>query len=332
MNNQVKSVVSNFIKCVQQQQPQSKIDEILDKNSPNFFKSLSQDVDQSEETFKDESISSQLFNIFQSQFIQQNQTWIGFTFDLILIAYNNKKRVYMQLFVKSLIPVLMSIYIIKYYEEFSLKEKSQEGQKIDINLFAGLLIKIYNFEIENAKKLNQAQDLNSFKELTSFHDKYQKTLQETSEQQQQLKEIQYNEITAINPQQHLILCEVLIRIFCQDLNYYFSYVIPTYLRMIFVVTGVPLNVLDLKPDTQIQNFKINQAQIFIVRITPPAIQDIISSIYNILISHKNLSKQANQCLDLLLQKTSNESQFKLADMCQAVIELTRDEYEDIYDI
>ncbi|KAL4490849.1 hypothetical protein ABPG72_008585, partial [Tetrahymena utriculariae] len=298
MNNQVRSVVVNFIKFIQQQQPKQKIDDIIEKDSPNFFKSLSQDIDQSEETFKDETISSQLFNIFQNYFILQNQTWIGFTFDLILIAYDNKKRVFMQLFVKSLIPVIMSIYIIKYYEEFSIKEKSQDGQKIDINLVVGLLIKIYNFEIENAKKLNQAQDLNSFKELTSFHEKYQKTLQETSEQQQQLKEIQYNEITAINPQQHLILCEVLIRIFCQDLNYYFSYVIPTYLRMIFVITGVPLNVLDLKLDTQIQNFKINQAQIFIVRITPPAIQ-------------VNLFNLLNNCLIYMYNFQSGHNLFNL---------------------
>jgi len=36
-------------------------------------------------------------------------------------------------------------------------------------VFGGLLIEIYNMELENAKKLNQSPGLNTFKELISFH-------------------------------------------------------------------------------------------------------------------------------------------------------------------
>lgn len=43
---------------------------------------------------------------------------------------------------------------------------------LPINFFSvlgGLLIGIYNFELENAKKLNKTTDISAFKELTSFY-------------------------------------------------------------------------------------------------------------------------------------------------------------------
>ncbi|KAL4461775.1 hypothetical protein ABPG72_017976 [Tetrahymena utriculariae] len=162
-----------------------------------------------------------------------------------------------------------------------------------------LLSFAYTFFIK-LRFLLRLQKIKLIADFVEIQEQYQKTLQETKKQQQQLKEIQYNEITAINPQQHLILCEVLIRIFCQDLNYYFSYVIPTYLRMIFVITGVPLNVLDLKLGIQIQNFKINQAQIFIVRITPPAIQG--HNLFNL--QHTNYSASPKQWKRIYIQLNS----------------------------